>query len=186
MFACNGILFNHESPIRGETFVTRKVTRAAARIRHGLQKALYVGNLDAKRDWGYAKDYVELMWLMLQQPQPDDFVIATGVTSTVREFVTLSFARAGFTLQWEGKGVQEKGVDAHTGDVLVQVDPRYFRPAEVDILIGDAAKARSVLGWKPKMDLRGLVDLMVDEDLKLAERELHLKGGGFPVKSYHE
>ena len=147
---------------------------------------MYIGNLDAKRDWGYARDYVELMWLMLQQPQPDDYVVATGVTSTVRDFVTLAFARAGFTLRWEGKGAEENGVDARTEAVLVKVDPRYFRPAEVDILIGDASKARATLGWRPKTDLGGLVELMVDEDLKLAERELHLKGGGFPVKSYHE
>ena len=186
MFACNGILFNHESPIRGETFVTRKITRAAARIRHGLQKTLYVGNLDARRDWGYARDYVELMWLMLQQPRPDDYVIATGVTSTVREFAALAFERAGVTLRWEGRGVEERGVDSHSGDILVRVDSRYFRPAEVDILIGDSSKARSALGWRPKMDLRGLVNLMVDEDLRLAEREVHLKGGGFPVKSHHE
>src|SRR5271157_1382439 len=175
MFACNGILFNHESPIRGETFVTRKVTRAAARIRHGLQKMLYMGNLDAKRDWGFAGDYVELMWLMLQQTAPDDYVIATGVTATVREFITLAFARAGFTLRWEGKGVKEKGIDAETGAVLVSVDPRYFRPAEVDILIGDPSKARKLLGWKPSVQLHQLVEMMVDEDLKHAEKELHLK-----------
>src|SRR5271157_1978991 len=175
MFACNGILFNHESPIRGETFVTRKVTRGAARIRHGLQKRLYMGNLDAKRDWGFAGDYVELMWLMLQQDAPDDYVIATGVTFTVREFISLAFARAGFTLRWEGKGVDEKGIDAETGAVLVSVDPRYFRPAEVDILIGDPSKARKLLGWKPRMHLHQLVEMMVDEDLKHAEKELHLK-----------
>ncbi|HTO24109.1 MAG TPA: GDP-mannose 4,6-dehydratase [Spirochaetia bacterium] len=186
MFACNGILFNHESPIRGETFVTRKITRAAARIRHGLQKTLYVGNLDARRDWGYARDYVELMWLMLQQPRPDDYVIATGVTSTVREFAALAFERAGVTLRWDGSGVEERGVDARSGEVLVRVDSRYFRPAEVDILIGDSTKAQAALGWRPKMDLHGLVNLMVDEDLRLAEREVHLKGGGFPVKSHHE
>jgi GDPmannose 4,6-dehydratase len=186
MFACNGILFNHESPVRGETFVTRKVTRAAARIRHGLQKTLYMGNLDAKRDWGFAGDYVELMWLMLQQKEPDDYVIATGITTTVREFVTLAFARAGFSLRWEGKGIEEKGIDAATGIVLVQVDPRYFRPAEVDILVGDPSKARKLLGWKPRVQLNELVEMMVDQDLELAERELHLKSGGYPVKDYHE
>jgi GDPmannose 4,6-dehydratase len=186
MFACNGILFNHESPVRGETFVTRKVTRAAARIRHGLQKTLYMGNLDAKRDWGFAGDYVEIMWLMLQQETPDDFVIATGVTSTVREFVTLAFARAGFALRWEGKGTVEKGIDASTGVVLVKVDPRYFRPSEVDVLIGDPTKAAKALGWKPRVQLRELVEMMVDEDLKQAEKELHIKNGGFTVKDYHE
>jgi GDPmannose 4,6-dehydratase len=186
MFACNGILFNHESPIRGETFVTRKVTRAAARIRHRLQKTLYLGNLDAQRDWGFAGDYVEIMWLMLQQKVPDDYVIATGVTSTVREFITLAFARAGFQLRWEGKGIEERGIDAASGAVLVQVDPRYFRPAEVDVLLGDASKARRLLGWKPRVGLQELVEMMVDEDLKHAERELHLKSGGFSVKSYNE
>jgi GDPmannose 4,6-dehydratase len=186
MFACNGILFNHESPVRGETFVTRKVTRAAARIRHGLQNKLYMGNLDAKRDWGFAGDYVELMWLMLQQPDPDDYVVATGRTATVREFVTLAFARAGFTLRWEGKGVDEKGIDSAAGAVLVQVDPRYFRPAEVDILIGDASKASRQLGWKPRVQLQELIDMMVDADLQHAERELHLESGGYNVKSYNE
>jgi GDPmannose 4,6-dehydratase len=186
MFACNGILFNHESPIRGETFVTRKVTRAAARIRHGLQRTLFMGNLDAKRDWGFAGDYVELMWLMLQQPAPDDYVIAMGVTATVREFVTLAFARAGFALRWEGKGVDEKGIDAKTGAVLVQVDPRYFRPAEVDILIGDASKARQKLGWTPRVQLNELIEMMVDQDLKHAEKEVHLKSGGYQVKSHSE
>ena len=186
MFACNGILFNHESPIRGETFVSRKVTRAAARIRHGLQKTLYMGNLDAKRDWGFAGDYVELMWLMLQQKTPDDYVIATGVTATVREFITLAFARAGYALRWDGKGVDEKGIDAESGALLIQVDPRYFRPAEVDILIGDPSKARKLLGWKPRVQLQELVEMMVDADLKHAERELHLKSGGFTVKDYNE
>jgi GDPmannose 4,6-dehydratase len=186
MFACNGVLFNHESPIRGETFVTRKVTRAAARIRHGLQKTLYMGNLDATRDWGFAGDYVQLMWLMLQQKTPDDYVIATGVTATVREFITLAFNRAGFPLRWAGTGIDEKGIDVASGTVLVQVDPRYFRPAEVDILIGDPSKARKLLGWNPQVQLHELVAMMVDADLKLAERELHLKSGGYHVKKYSE
>ncbi len=186
MYACNGILFNHESPIRGETFVTRKVTRAAARIKHGLQEKLYIGNMDAKRDWGYAGDYVELMWLMLQQPEPDDYVMATGVTTTVREFVAMAFARAGFKLRWEGKGVEEKGVDSETGRVLVEIDPRYFRPAEVDLLLGDPSKAKAKLGWEPKVRLSELVEMMVDADLKRAEEERYLQSGGFQVRDRHE
>jgi GDPmannose 4,6-dehydratase len=145
-----------------------------------------MGNLDAKRDWGFAGDYVGLMWLMLQQKMPDDYVIATGVTATVREFITLAFNRAGFSLRWEGKGVHEKGIDEASGAVLVQVDPRYFRPAEVDILTGDASKARRVLGWNPRVQLQELVEMMVDGDLKHAERELHLKSGGYRVKDYNE
>jgi GDPmannose 4,6-dehydratase len=186
MYACNGILFNHESPIRGETFVTRKITRAAARIKLGLQDKLYMGNLDAKRDWGFAGDYVELMWLMLQQDTPDDYVMATGVTTSVREFITLAFGEAGITLRWEGSGVDEKGVDLASGNTLVEVDPKYFRPAEVDILIGDPAKALSRLGWKPKVRLPELINMMVSHDLKLAEKEVHLKNGGYAVKNYYE
>lgn len=186
MYACNGILFNHESPIRGETFVTRKVTRAAARIKLGLQEKLYMGNLDAKRDWGYAGDYVELMWLMLQQEKPDDYVMATGITNTVRDFITKAFHEAGIELTWEGSGVDEKGRDRATGKVLVEVDPRYFRPAEVELLIGDPTKAITKLGWKPRVSLDELITMMVHSDLKEAERELHLKNGGFTIKRYHE
>jgi GDPmannose 4,6-dehydratase len=166
MFACNGILFNHESPIRGETFVTRKITRAAVRIARGMQKKLFLGNLDAKRDWGHAKDYVEAMWLILQQPVADDFVVATGVTTTVRDFCNIAFGLVDIKLEWEGQGVHEKGRDAKTGDVLIEVDPRYFRPTEVDLLIGDATKAREKLGWTPKHNLQMLVEDMVKNDLK--------------------
>lgn len=186
MYACNGILFNHESPIRGETFVTRKVTRAAARIKLGLQDKLYMGNIDSKRDWGFAGDYVELMWLMLQQDKPDDFVMATGVTTTVRDFISMAFAEAGIRLTWEGSGVNEKGIDADTGEVRVEIDPRYFRPAEVDLLIGDPSKAMKTLGWKPKVQLPELVKMMVENDIRLAEKELHLKNGGYKVKNYYE
>ena len=186
MYACNGILFNHESPIRGETFVTRKITRAAARIKLNLQDKLYMGNIDAKRDWGYAGDYVELMWLMLQQEKPDDFVMATGITTTVREFITMAFSEVGINIIWEGSGVGEKGIDRDTGKVLVEIDPRYFRPAEVEILIGDPAKAFSCLGWKPKVQLPELVKMMVDNDVKLAKKEQHLKNGGYEVKNYYE
>jgi GDPmannose 4,6-dehydratase len=166
MYACNGILFNHESPIRGETFVTRKITRAAVRIARGMQKKLFLGNLDAKRDWGHAKDYVEAMWLMLQQPVADDFVVATGVTTTVRDFCNMAFGLVDIKLNWEGEGVHEKGRDAKTGDILIEIDPRYFRPTEVDLLIGDATKAREKLGWTPKHNLQMLVEDMVKNDLK--------------------
>ena len=186
MYACNGILFNHESPIRGETFVTRKITRAASRIRLGLQKKLYMGNIDAKRDWGYAGDYVELMWLMLQQEKPDDYIMATGITTTVRDFINMAFSEVGIHINWEGKGIEEKGIDSATGKILVEIDPRYFRPAEVEILIGDPAKAISKLGWKPKVQLPELVKMMVDNDLKLAEKEQYLKNGGFEIKNYYE
>ena len=186
MYACNGILFNHESPIRGETFVTRKVTRAAARIKLGLQDKLYMGNIDAKRDWGYAGDYVELMWLMLQQDKPDDYVMATGVTTTVRDFITMAFKEVGITLRWEGKGIDEKGIDTETGKVLVEIDPRYFRPAEVELLIGDPTKAYKALGWKPKVQLPELVKMMVENDLNLAKKEQYLKEGGFQTENYYE
>nr|WP_321496399.1 GDP-mannose 4,6-dehydratase [uncultured Methanolobus sp.] len=166
IFACNGILFNHESPIRGETFVTRKITMAVARIKKGMQQKLYLGNLDAKRDWGFAGDYVEAMWLMLQQDTPDDFVIATGETHPVREFVELAFAEVGIKIEWQGKGVNEVGVDAATGDVLIEVDPKYYRPTEVDILIGDPTKAKEKLGWKTKVELKELVKMMVEKDLE--------------------
>jgi GDPmannose 4,6-dehydratase len=165
LFACNGIMFNHESPRRGEVFVTRKVSRAAARIRLGFQEKLVLGNLDARRDWGYAKDYVRAMWLMLQQPTPDDYVVATGESHSVREFCERAFEVAGFRLEWQGRGVEERGVDAKTGRTLVEVDPKYFRPAEVDALIGDASKARAVLGWEPTVRFDGLVEMMVRWDL---------------------
>jgi GDPmannose 4,6-dehydratase len=186
MYACNGILFNHESPIRGETFVTRKITRAVARIKLGLQDKLYMGNIDAKRDWGYAGDYVELMWLMLQQDAADDYIMATGVTTSVRDFITMAFQEAGIPIQWEGKGIDEKGIDGNTGKVLVEIDPRYFRPAEVDLLIGDPSKAKARLGWEPKVQLPELVKMMVRHDMTLAGEELHLKNGGFKVKNYYE
>jgi GDPmannose 4,6-dehydratase len=186
MYACNGILFNHESPIRGETFVTRKITRAAARIKFGLQDKLYMGNINAKRDWGFAGDYVELMWLMLQQEEADDYIMATGVTTTVRDFISIAFAGAGLDLEWEGEGIAEKGIGRADGRVLVEIDSRYFRPAEVDVLIGDPSKAKTKLGWEPKVKLPELVKMMVEHDLLLAQRELHLKDGGFKIENYYE
>jgi len=164
LFACNGILFNHESPRRGETFVTRKITTGLARIKLGVDKVLYLGNLDAKRDWGYAKDYVEGMWMMLQQKKPDDYVLATNETHTVREFVEEACRILGFDLKWVGKGIKEKGVDRKTGKTIIKIDPQYFRPAEVDLLIGNPAKARRTLGWKPKVKFKKLVELMVNSD----------------------
>lgn len=176
MFAVNGILFNHESERRGETFVTRKITLAAARIKKGTQEKLYLGNLDAKRDWGYAKDYVECMWLMLQHDTPEDFVIATGEMHTVREFATLAFKEAGIELEWQGVGVDEKGIDKATGKVLVEVDPKYFRPTEVEQLLGDPTKARTLLGWNPtKTSFEELVKIMVKSDMKLVEREERIR-----------
>jgi GDPmannose 4,6-dehydratase len=167
MYACNGILFNHESPLRGETFVTRKITMAAAAISKGKQEKLFLGNLDAKRDWGHAKDYVEGMWRMLQQDTPEDFVLATGITTTVRDFIHMAFAEAGIQLRFEGEGVDEKGIETTTGRVLVEIDPMYFRPTEVDLLIGDATKAKEKLGWMPTYTLDALVKEMVREDLKI-------------------
>ena len=169
--ASNGIMFNHESPIRGETFVTRKITRATARIKLGLQKKLFLGNLNAKRDWGFAGDYAEAMWLMLQQEKPDDYVIATGKTHTVREFCSLAFKEAGFDIDWQGEGVEEKGVDQNSGRVLVEIDPVYFRPTEVDLLLGDSSKAREKLGWFPIVSFYELVKMMVVSDIKEAEHE---------------
>jgi GDPmannose 4,6-dehydratase len=166
LFACNGILFNHESPRRGETFVTRKITRAVASIMAGKQQKVSLGNLDAKRDWGFAGDYVEAMWLILQQDRPQDFVIATNETHTVREFVELSFKQVGVDIQWKGTGVEEKGYDKETGELLVDINPRYFRPAEVELLWGDCTKAEKELGWKRKVDFQGLIKMMVDEDMK--------------------
>ena len=171
LFAVNGILFNHESPRRGETFVTRKVTRAVGRIKLGLQDELYIGNLNARRDWGFAGDYVEAMWMMLQQDRPDDYVIATGVSKSVRELCDLAFARAGFTIEWKGSGVDEHGIDTRSGRTLIKIDPRYFRPSEVDDLRGDATKARNELGWEPRTTFEELITMMVDADMILAERE---------------
>jgi GDPmannose 4,6-dehydratase len=176
LFACNGILFNHESPRRGETFVTRKITRAAARIKLGLQNCLYLGNLEAKRDWGFAGDYVEAMWRMLQCDRPDDYVVATGETHSVRKFAELVFARLGMPLRWQGEGVDEKGIEVNTGKTVIEIDPRYFRPAEVDLLLGDAAKAKRELGWEPKTSFSELVEMMTDADLALAEREVRANG----------
>ena len=175
MFCCSGILFNHESERRGENFVTRKITLAACRIAQGYQDKLYLGNLNALRDWGYAKDYVECMWLILQQPEPDDFVIATGEYHTVRDFATLAFHHVGIELEWQGEGVDEKGIDKATGRVLVEVDPKYFRPAEVEQLLGDPSKAKKVLGWNPrKTSFEELVKIMVDHDMKFVKK-LYLK-----------
>jgi GDPmannose 4,6-dehydratase len=185
MYACNGILFNHESPLRGETFVTRKITRALARIKLGLQDTLYLGNIDAKRDWGHAKDYVEMQWLMLQQPQAEDFVIATGVQYSVREFVSLAAQELGIALHWKGSGVDEKGYDAH-GKCVVAVDARYFRPTEVETLLGDATRAHTKLGWKPRVSFEALVTEMVREDLKTAERDELVKRHGFATFVHHE
>ncbi|MCX2739232.1 GDP-mannose 4,6-dehydratase [Pontibacter anaerobius] len=195
MYACNGILFNHESPLRGETFVTRKITRAAARIGMGLQDKLYLGNMDAKRDWGHAKDYVEAMWRILQQDEPEDYVIATGVTTTVREFVKMSFAELGIEIEFRGEGVEEKGYvaacnnpDYHLelGREVVCVDPNYFRPTEVELLIGDATKAKEKLQWVPKYDLPALVKDMMESDIELFKRDSYLVEGGHKVYNYHE
>ncbi len=185
MYACNGILFNHESPIRGETFVTRKITRALARIKLGLQDCLFLGNMDAKRDWGHAKDYIEMQWLMLQQEKPEDFVIATGVQYSVRDFVNAAAKELGMSIRWEGQGVEEKGYDA-AGQVIVAVDPRYFRPTEVETLLGDPAKAKEKLGWVPKISFDELVAEMVREDLKSAERDELVKKHGYKTMDYHE
>jgi GDPmannose 4,6-dehydratase len=180
MYACNGILFNHESPIRGETFVTRKITRAAARISVGLQKRLYLGNLNSLRDWGHARDYVEGMWLMLQQPAPDDFVLATGEQHSVREFVTLAFERVGLPLTWEGEGASETGRDP-SGEVRIAVDPQYYRPTEVETLLGDPSKAKKVLGWSPRCTFSQLVEEMVDADLETAKRDSLVREKGFKL-----
>lgn len=186
IYAANGILFNHESPLRGETFVTRKITRAVARIKLGLQNKLYLGNLDAKRDWGFAKDYVEAMWLILQQNEAEDFVIATGKTTKVRDFVAAAFKEIGIDMVWQGSGVEEKGMDKATGKVLVEVDPRYFRPTEVELLLGDPSKAKAKLGWTPKTTLAELVSMMVQEDLKAAKRDVLCEENGFEVRQYNE
>jgi GDPmannose 4,6-dehydratase len=185
LFACNGILFNHESPIRGETFVTRKITRGLARIKMGLQECLYIGNLDAKRDWGHAKDYVEMQWLMLQQDEPDDYVIATGKQHSVRDFINVAASELGMQITWQGSGKDEKGYD-NSGQCIVRVDPRYFRPAEVDTLLGDATKAKERLGWTANTTFSELVSEMVREDLKLAERDELVRRNGYATFCYHE
>lgn len=185
-YACNGILFNHESPLRGETFVTRKITRGVAKIKLGLQKKIYLGNIDAKRDWGHAKDYVEGMWLMLQQDKADDYVLATGETTTVRDFVTMSFKEVGIEIIWSGEGVNEKGTDKTTGKTLVEIDPKYFRPTEVDLLIGDPSKAQKELGWKHQHDLESLCKDMVQSDLALFKKDQYLKEGGHDILNQHE
>jgi GDPmannose 4,6-dehydratase len=185
MYACNGILFNHESPIRGETFVTRKITRALARIKLGLQDCLYLGNLDARRDWGHARDYVEVMWLMLQQPEADDYVIATGIQHSVREFVEHAASQMQIRIRWQGTGVDEKGIDDE-GRCIVAIDPRYFRPAEVETLLGDASKAREKLGWVPRTSFHELVREMVREDLSAAERDELVRRHGYQTPDRHE
>ena len=185
IYACNGILFNHESPIRGETFVTRKITRALARIKLGLQECLYLGNLDAKRDWGHARDYVEMQWLMLQQDRPEDFVIATGVQHSVRDFVEAAAKELGISVVWQGSGVEEKGYDA-SGRCIIAVDPRYFRPTEVETLLGDASKARTKLGWTPRTSFNELVREMAEEDLRAAERDELILQHGFKTMDYKE
>ncbi|MDP2034496.1 MAG: GDP-mannose 4,6-dehydratase [Polaromonas sp.] len=185
VYACNGILFNHESPVRGENFVTRKITRAMARIKLGLQDCLYLGNLDAKRDWGHAKDYVEMQWLMLQQEKPEDFVIATGLQYSVRDFVNSAAKELNSTVRWEGKGLEEKGYDV-VGKCIVAVDPRYFRPTEVETLLGDATNAKEKLGWTPKITFHELVAEMVREDLKSAERDELVKRHGYQSLDHHE
>ena len=186
MYACNGILFNHESPIRGETFVTRKITRAVARIHLGLEKVLYIGNLDAKRDWWHAKDYVKGMWLMLQQENPDDFILATGETYTVRQFIEWAFTEVGIELEWKGIGVDEKWYDTKTGEVRITVDPRYFRPSEVDVLLGDATKAENTLGWKREYTIDKIVAEMVISDIESAKKEEILKKHGYEILAQYD
>ena len=195
IYACNGILFNHESPVRGETFVTRKITRATSRIALGLQDKIYLGNLDAKRDWGHAKDYVRMMWMILQADKPEDWVIATGITTTVRDFVKLAFGEVGIELEFKGEGVDEKGYikacnspnyQLEIGKEVVSVDPRYFRPTEVELLIGDATKAHTKLGWTPEYDPAGLVKDMMQSDIKLMKKDQYLKDGGYETLNYYE
>lgn len=186
MFACNGILFNHESPLRGETFVTRKITRAAAKISLGLQEKLFMGNIDSERDWGHAKDYVEGMWRMLQQDVAEDYVLATGIKITVRDFINMSFTEVGITLKWEGKAENEKGIDAATGKVLVEIDPKYYRPAEVELLVGDATKAKTQMGWVPTYTVAELCKEMVASDVEIFKRDKYLLEGGHKILNYKE
>ena len=186
MYACSGILFNHESPIRGETFVTRKITRGLARIHQGLEKCLYLGNLDSLRDWGHARDFVRAQWLMLQQTSPEDFVIATGEQHSVREFVQQAGQCLGMAIEWQGRGVDERGIDSKTGETVVKVDGRYFRPTEVETLLGDATKARTKLGWKPEHSFAQLIEEMIAEDLQLAKRDAAIAREGFKTYRYHE
>ena len=186
MFACSGILFNHESPLRGETFVTRKITRGLTRVREGLETCLYLGNLDSLRDWGHARDYVRAQWLMLQQSEPEDFVIASGVQHSVREFVTRAAAHLGMKIEWRGEGLDEQGVNTHTGRAVVRVDPRYFRPTEVESLLGDATKARTKLGWRAEITFDALVKEMVEADLEIARRDAVVMREGFKTYRYHE
>jgi GDPmannose 4,6-dehydratase len=186
LFACSGILFNHESPLRGETFVSRKITRGLARIEAGLDQCLYLGNLDARRDWGHARDYVRAQWMMLQQPEPQDFVIATGEQHSVRDFVEASARELGSTIEWRGSGLDEQGIDTRNGAVVLRVDPRYFRPTEVDTLLGDASKARSVLGWQPEVSFQALVAEMVAADREIARRDAFNRQHGFRVAAYRE
>jgi len=186
IYACNGILFNHESPVRGETFVTRKITRALARISLNMQKTLYLGNLDARRDWGHAKDYIEMQWLMLQQDKPDDFIIATGQQYSVRDFVNFAYEYLGKKIRWEGKGLDEKGYDSETNQLIVSVDPRYFRPSEVDTLLGDPSKAKEKLGWEPKITLKQMVDEMMENDINIAKRDSLVKKHGFKAPDFNE
>jgi len=186
IYACNGILFNHESPVRGETFVTRKITRALARISIGLQETLYLGNLDALRDWGHAKDYVEVQWLMLQQDKPEDFCIASGVQYSVRDFVDFSCAYLGKEIRWEGRGINEKGYDSSSGKLIVSVDPRYFRPTEVETLLGDSTKAREKLCWEPKITFEDMVKEMMENDIMIAKRDALVKNHGFNVPDFNE
>lgn len=186
IFACNGILFNHESPMRGETFVTRKITMGVARIKLGLQDALYLGNLNAQRDWGYAGDYVEAMWLMLQQAHPEDYIIATGETHSVRELIELAFKNVGISITWHGHGIDEIGINADTRQILVKVDPRYFRPTEVELLLGDATKAKTMLGWQPKVTFPELIAMMVKTDIEQAKRDLLCQKHGYRVYSHQE
>ena len=186
MYACNGILFNHESPIRGETFVTRKITRALARIKLGLQKKFYLGNMNAKRDWGHARDYVEMQWLMLQQDEPDDFVIATGKQYSVREFVETAAKCIGVDVTWQGSGIDEKGINTATGDVIVEVDARYFRPTEVETLLGDPTKAKEKLGWVPTTSFEDMVEEMIERDINIAERDALCEREGYRTNRYYE
>jgi GDPmannose 4,6-dehydratase len=186
MFACSGILFNHESPLRGETFVTRKITRGLTRVREGLESTLYLGNLDSLRDWGHARDYVRAQWLMLQQPAPEDFVIASGIQHSVREFVTRAAGCLGMRLEWRGVGLDEQGVNTQTGRVVVRVDPRYFRPTEVDSLLGDSTKAHTKLGWRAEIPFDTLVEEMVQSDLEIARRDAVILREGFKTYRYHE